>query len=196
MPNMPKDSPPEFLPLLHNPLPPTTTPPTPSTTSSSEVTKFSSQASTWFTETPNSRNPLLEMNPSRLTFILSHLPNPPPPPGTLTSGTASFKVHNSSKPLSENPKPLKWLEVGPGGGILISSLLRLGLPPSSITACEPSPELCALIKSRNRDLSDVRNGFVEDVVCDLEVYDVVTLLEVIEHVDAGDRRGMIEKVCG
>ncbi|GMH67075.1 hypothetical protein TrRE_jg892, partial [Triparma retinervis] len=90
-----------------------------------------------------------------------------------------------------------WLEVGPGGGVLLTSLLSLGLPPSSMTACEPSPQLCSLISSRH-PLVDVRPGYVEDTLDPSapEKYDVVTMLEVVEHVEPGGRRGMMERLKG
>ena len=116
------------------------------------------------------------MNPARLSFILSFIL---PPPKTV----GKFPVINSH-PLKK--ERLKWLEVGPGGGILITSLLSLGLPPSSVTAVEPSLELCTVLSNRHPSVQ-IRNGYVEDVVEEEEVFDVVTMLEVIEHIPPSSR---------
>lgn len=128
--------------------------------SSQEVTKFSGMNETWWDPR---KNPLVSMNPIRVQYILDTLKR--------------FKSLNDP-PLLE----LKALDVGCGGGLLSESLARLG---ASVTAIDPSTPLVeraqqhALHDPRTESI-DYRAGVAIEDLSD-EQYDIICILEVIEH---------------
>ncbi|SPO04845.1 probable COQ3 - enzyme of ubiquinone (coenzyme Q) biosynthesis [Cephalotrichum gorgonifer] len=133
-----------------------------------EVTHFNALASTWWDAHGSSR--LLHlMNPVRLDFIRDcHASQPTPPPSTL-----------------------RYLDVGCGGGIFAESAARLP-NTSHVTALDPSPEVLSIARAHaKRDPAlagklTYNQGSIEG----LEVptgeegqFDVVSVFEVVEHVD-------------
>ena len=153
--------------------------------SSSEVSKFSLMASSWWDST---HNPLIGMNPVRVSFIVETLRSN----GRIPRRCASDLVPRN-KPLSG----LRALDLGCGGGLLSESLSRLG---ASVTAIDPSEEVTAAAKEHSRhdpktNEIDYRGGVsVEKLVreygvddCSTSVslnddlFDIICMLEVIEH---------------
>ncbi|KAL1841652.1 hypothetical protein VTJ49DRAFT_6758 [Mycothermus thermophilus] len=180
-----RPTPPAPRPTLTAPLPSksrpfTSTPPhnhnhTPSSASvnETEISHFSALASSWWDPHGPSR-PLHLMNPLRHDFIQRCLSTSP------ESTPSSFK--------------LRYLDVGCGGGIFAESAARL---PStqSVTAIDPSPTILAVAREHaRRDPALVgskgRLTYVNTTIEELPLpeersdrYDVVTLFEVLEHVD-------------
>jgi len=149
--------------------------------SKEEVSKFSALASNWYDSTSN---PLIGMNPVRLSYIQQ----------ILRQQQQQHPSPSSSSPL----KGLRVLDVGCGGGLLSISLAKLG---AHVVAIDPSVEIVNVAHEyytrtqRHSSLSseddsgsiDFRGGVsVEDLAQEyLEkkeaLFDVVCILEVIEH---------------
>ncbi|KAK4147525.1 S-adenosyl-L-methionine-dependent methyltransferase [Dichotomopilus funicola] len=157
----------------------TTTPPTlhnPSTSSSvneTEISHFSALASSWWDPHGPSR-PLHLMNPLRHDFIRSCLDSTP-------------------SPTSADETGLRYLDVGCGGGIFAESAARLPTT-HSVTAIDPSPTILAVARAhakRDPALSSMpKLQYLPTPIESLPLpaspshrFDIVTLFEVIEHVD-------------
>ncbi|KJJ33992.1 3-demethylubiquinone-9 3-methyltransferase [Aspergillus flavus AF70] len=167
--------------------------------SADELSHFSSLASSWWDPMGPSRV-LHLMNPLRHDFIASCLFDSLPPPRASAPET-STPVNN-----------LRYLDVGCGGGIFAESLART-IPtnannPSqtvtqaaSITAIDPTSALIKIARDHARmdpkveaHLRDgkftYKNCTLEDIVASQretpedEKFDIVTLFEVLEHVDS------------
>lgn len=124
------------------------------TTKETEI--FSQLANMWWDETGPFKA-LHEMNPIRLDYILSHIRN-------------HFKVI----------KNVKVLDVGCGGGLVCEPLARLGY---KITGIDQSSE--AIDVARHHAMKqelDINYSCanIEDLK---EHYDIITLLELLEHVE-------------
>ena len=148
-----------------------------SSVSEAEVAKFAKFSKTWWDP---KINPLVGMNPIRVEYMMQQLPS------------ASTNKAKNLPPLSG----FKALDVGCGGGLLSESLARLG---ATVTAVDPSTELVeqaqhhAQLDRRTQSI-DYRGGWtVEQLAAeqqtiaqessnDQQLFDVVCLLEVIEHV--------------
>ena len=137
-----------------------------SSVSKSEVSKFSQLSEKWWDPR---ENPLIAMNTIRVQYIVNQL--------SENGGTDSLIG-------------LKALDVGCGGGLLSESLARLG---ASVTSIDPSSELVeqaqlhAKMDPKTRNI-DYRGGWtVEELaqVTDTK-FDIICLLEVIEHVSDVD----------
>ncbi|KAI9806074.1 MAG: Hexaprenyldihydroxybenzoate methyltransferase, mitochondrial [Piccolia ochrophora] len=182
-------APPRFplhrLPLAHNARhittstklsssPSTSTPPGSDSTSTSvdptELSHFASLATTWWD--PHGPSRLLHlMNPLRHQFIRSCRSSTSTPPA---------------------PGPLTYLDIGCGGGIFAESAARLRTS-SSVTALDPSHELIAIARSHARRDPSLASKltYLHTSIDALpppadprEGYDVVSLFEVVEHVQA------------
>ncbi|KAI9880429.1 MAG: Hexaprenyldihydroxybenzoate methyltransferase, mitochondrial [Pleopsidium flavum] len=146
-----------------------------STTSSvnrTEVNHFNALASTWWDPYGPSR--LLHlMNPLRHDFIASCL---------------------SSQATQPPSSGLRYLDIGCGGGIFAESAARL---PStgSVTAIDPSSNVLAIAKAHARQdpflQQSSRLQYLNKSIEDLPVprsineqYDILTLFEVIEHINS------------
>jgi 2-polyprenyl-6-hydroxyphenyl methylase/3-demethylubiquinone-9 3-methyltransferase len=139
-----------------------------SSVSASEVSKFSQFSKTWWDPR---ENPLIGMNSIRVEYIKDQI--------LLSS--------DKGLPLVDYPlSGLTALDVGCGGGLLSESLARLG---ASVTAIDPSVELVeqaqhhSQLDPRTRSI-DYRGGWsVERLAEESNTkYDVICILEVIEHV--------------
>lgn len=142
-----------------------------SSVNASEVAHFNTLASSWWD--PHGPSRILHlMNPLRHDFIRTcHASQP--------------------EPLSSLSQKLRYLDVGCGGGIFAESAARLPTT-ASVTAVDPTPEVLKIARahaakdpSLSAKLSYVA-GTIETLPLpkdDGEKFDVVSLFEVIEHVD-------------
>ena len=126
----------------------------------SEVDQFSAQAAGWWN--PNgAMRPLHKLNPVRLGYIRDTV-------------RAHFGV--------DQPRGLSVLDIGCGGGILCEPLARLGL---NVTGLDASPE--AVTVARTHALSgglkiSYVSGSAEKFARGKQKFDVITALEILEHV--------------
>lgn len=108
-----------------------------------------------------------------------------------------IRVCHASQPSPVAPpptqKPLRYLDVGCGGGIFAESAARLPTT-ASVTAVDPTPEVLKVARAHAaRDPVLQQSGKLNYVSGTIETlplprddgdrYDVVSLFEVIEHVD-------------
>ena len=149
---------------------------TSSSVSQAEVHKFSEFSKTWWDPR---QNPLIGMNAVRVGYIVDQI----------------RKVGSDGSAPQQSPPlhALKALDVGCGGGLLSESLARLG---ANVTAVDPSTELVkqaqqhAILDPKTQTI-DYRGGCTVEELArekfshssdDDGLYDVICLLEVIEHV--------------
>ncbi|KAF2488473.1 ubiquinone biosynthesis O-methyltransferase [Lophium mytilinum] len=140
-----------------------------------EVSHFNALASSWWD--PHGPSRLLHlMNPLRHTFITRCLTSIPVPVS------------------ASHPKTYRYLDVGCGGGIFAESAARLP-HTSSVTAIDPSSEVLAIAEAhKKRDpllttsgRLTYRNEGIEALplpATEAEQFDIVTLFEVLEHVNS------------
>ena len=143
-----------------------------------EITQFSLHAEDWWN--PEGKfKPLHRLNPIRLGYVRDQI-------CVLTGRQAE----------SRNPlKGLKILDIGCGGGLIAEPLTRLGGQVTGIDASDATIKI-AREHAKNSGLAiDYRISSVEALAAKAERYDVVTALEVIEHVaDRGSFMRAIAKV--
>jgi ubiquinone biosynthesis O-methyltransferase len=156
------------------------------------VAKFNAMHQQWWDA---GKNPLIGMNAVRMQYIrqqvIKHRANSSDQQVLATSSSPS----SSLLPL----QGLKALDIGCGGGIACESLVRLGV--SHVTGLDPSADLIAaaqqhaadtcVLNSSNSTLT-YKNMSVEEFVVqhqqeannnnDPDYFDVICLLEVLEHV--------------
>lgn len=99
---------------------------------------------------------------------------------------------SSSPPQPHQPPSLRYLDVGCGGGIFAESAARLPTT-ASVTAIDPSPTILTVARAhakRDPALRPPRLTYLHSTVEDLARglpadgrFDVVSLFEVVEHVD-------------
>lgn len=130
-----------------------------------EVARFDAMAAEWWDPHGKFR-PLHKLNPARLTYVRDEL-------------CAHFG-REAKSPASL--KGLTLLDIGCGGGLLAEPLARLG---AAVTGIDPAPESikAAQAHAAAQGLAiDYRAIRAEDLVEADRQFDVVTALEVVEHV--------------
>ncbi|KZZ97532.1 hexaprenyldihydroxybenzoate methyltransferase precursor [Moelleriella libera RCEF 2490] len=138
-----------------------------------QVSHFNALASEWWD--PHGSSRLLHlMNPVRQDFIRACL--------QTRRETAASNLRASS---------LTYLDIGCGGGIFAESAARLSTT-KRVTAIDPTPSVLAIAKAhakKDPSLSgklSYKQSSIEELAvpqADKDRYDVVSLFEVIEHVD-------------
>lgn len=130
-----------------------------------EVARFAELADKWWDERGPFR-PLHQINPSRLTYIrdrlCAHFGRDPKAPPNLTG--------------------LSVLDIGCGGGLIAEPLTRLG---ADVTGIDPAPETIEAAKAHaaGGGLPIAYEATTADAVAHAgRTFDVVLLLEVVEHV--------------
>lgn len=136
--------------------------------SKNELEKFSSIASKWWDKTSEFKT-LHDINPIRLNWILSHIPS--------------------------NLSELKVLDIGCGGGILAESLVKAGI--ENLTGIDLAKESITVAKLHALD-SDLKINYEvisaeEHAVTNSGYYDVITCMELLEHVPSP--QSLIEAVA-
>lgn len=130
-----------------------------------EVERFSRLAAQWWDPTGKFR-PLHQIGPPRLSFIRDH-------------AVEHFQRDlRALKPLSG----LTALDIGCGGGLIAEPLARMG---AAVTGIDPAERNIAIAKGHAEPQGlqiNYRAVRVEDLVARGETFDLVTCLEVIEHV--------------
>jgi 2-polyprenyl-6-hydroxyphenyl methylase/3-demethylubiquinone-9 3-methyltransferase len=130
-----------------------------------EIKKFTDIASRWW-DKDSEFKPLHEINPLRVNYIVEKL-------GDLTG--------------------LKILDVGCGGGILSEALAKTGAIVTGIDMGETSLEIAKLHLYESKLEIDYQKITVEELAqTQAGTYDVVTCLEMLEHVPSPDS---IIKAC-
>lgn len=152
------------------------TPASASSVSPSEVSHFSRLASSWWD--PHGPSRLLHlMNPLRHDFIQSCI------------NSAGTEMETATGPASQ----YSYLDIGCGGGIFASSAARLPTT-TSVTAIDPTELVIKVAKSHQRSDPAITapklrylNCAIEDLPvpsADSEKVDILTLFEVLEHIDS------------
>ena len=142
-----------------------------SSVNAAELSHFNNLASTWWDPYGPSRL-LHQMNPLRHDFVSSCIESQPDP---------SSSSHR------------RYLDVGCGGGIFAESAARLSRT-KAVVAIDPSNEVISIAKAHARHdplfLEQGRLEYQNKTIEDLPVpripeeqFDVVSLFEVIEHID-------------
>ena len=137
----------------------------------SEVDRFSRIAAEWWD--PNGKfRPLHQLGPARMEFIRD----------AIVDGLRLTPAPGALRQL-EN---IQILDIGCGGGLVAEPLARLG---ANVTGVDPSTETIAAASAHAaaQNLTiDYRAVRAEDVASTGKTFDVVTCLEVVEHVPDRD----------
>jgi SAM-dependent methyltransferase len=88
---------------------------------------------------------------------------------------ARRRIVNDVLERSHLPQPSRLLDAGCGGGAMLDVLSDYG----DVAGLDMNPELVELARRRGYD--DIREGVVEQLPWADETFDVVTLLDVLEH---------------
>ena len=134
------------------------------TINTAEVEQFASQASHWWDE-GGPFKPLHQMNPTRISYIKDNI------------------LHQRGQ---ADLSGLKMLDIGCGGGLLTEPLARLGADVLGVDAARPAIEVA-------RQHAEYMRLQIKYECCAIEnlpechgKFDVITALEIIEHVDNPD----------
>lgn len=141
-----------------------------------EVARFEKIARTWWDPAGPMRT-LHKFNPVRLSYIRDEAAR-----------------HFGRDPLAGTPlADLSLVDVGCGGGVLSEPLARLG---AGVTGLDPAPTNIAVARKHAEKSGltiDYREERIEDLVARGERFDIVTAMEVVEHVS--DVRAFVATCC-
>lgn len=137
----------------------------PTTVDPEDVARFSAIAAEWWDERGKFR-PLHRLNPLRLAYVrdvvCARLGRDP----------------SAGRPLAG----LKLADVGCGGGLLAEPLARMGAAVTGVDASAKNIGTASVHAQQTGTAVDYRVSTAEDLAASGEKFDVVTCLEVIEHV--------------
>lgn len=134
------------------------------TVDDAEIAHFSAMAEEWW-DAKGKFRPLHQMNPVRLRFIRDH-------------AMAHFRREAAQQPLSG----LSLLDIGCGGGLLCEPLARMGANVTGIDAAEKNISIASLHAEQMGVTVDYRHTTAEALAASGAQYDIVTALEIVEHV--------------
>jgi 2-polyprenyl-6-hydroxyphenyl methylase/3-demethylubiquinone-9 3-methyltransferase len=130
-----------------------------------EVARFSAMADEWW-DADGPMRPLHRLNPVRLGYIKDAI---------------AGHFGRDAKP-ARALDGLRILDIGCGAGLVSEPLCRMG---AEVTGIDPSPEIVAAARLHAEDgglAIDYRATTAEALAAKGEVFDAVTILEVVEHV--------------
>ena len=137
-----------------------------STVNADEIAQFDALGAEWW-DIAGPMAPLHALNPVRVTYIKDRI--------LAHTGRSDGKL-----PL----KGLKIADIGCGGGLLAEALCRLG---ASVIGIDAGHANIAVARAHAKSVGlniDYRATTAEDVAASGQTFDIVTALEIIEHVDA------------
>ena len=129
-----------------------------------EIQKFSNLAEEWW-DVNGKFKPLHLFNPIRLEYI-----------------TDQIKLHFNLKNNNKNLEGLKILDIGCGGGLISEPMARLGAQVTGIDASEKNIKVAEIHAKKNNLNIKYLNKSPEQMK-NIENFDVILNLEVVEHVD-------------
>jgi 2-polyprenyl-6-hydroxyphenyl methylase/3-demethylubiquinone-9 3-methyltransferase len=136
-----------------------------STIDPDEVAKFEAMAAEWW-DPAGTFKPLHMLNPCRLDYI-----------------NAQIAAEFDRDPGTRAPfSGLRMLDVGCGGGLLSEPLARLGADVVGVDAAAGNIPVAALHAAQSGLVIDYRHTTAEDMAAAGEAFDVVLVMEVVEHV--------------
>lgn len=147
-----------------------------------EIAEFSRHAADWWN--PNGAlKPLHKLNPARLEYIRDRV-------------CEQFDRHPGGR---DTFKGLSILDVGCGGGLLCEPLARLGAVVTGLDASAAAIDAARDHAKQSNLKITYRAGSAEDLARDVSAgnapaYDVVTALEILEHVS--DVGSLLRSVAG
>ena len=151
-----------------------------STVDEAEVARFATLAAEWW-DASGPMAPLHRLNPVRLgwtkTQVCAHFKRRGGP-----HGPAGTQAEARDPKDAEALKGLRILDVGCGGGLLSEPLTRMGAEVVGIDPAAENIEVARLHASEAGLAIDYRATTAEALAAEGEVFDVVTALEVVEHV--------------
>jgi 2-polyprenyl-6-hydroxyphenyl methylase/3-demethylubiquinone-9 3-methyltransferase len=136
-----------------------------STLDAAEVARFDRLAETWWDETGPMRT-LHKFNPVRLDYIRRQVLD-----------------HFNSKSDTLTPlSGLSLLDIGCGGGLLCEPLARLGAEVTGVDPAQKNIGVARLHAAQSGLTIQYEEQTVEDLVAAGRQFDIVTAMEVVEHV--------------
>ncbi len=146
------------------------------TASEDEVARFTAMAEEWWDPHGKFR-PLHQLNPPRIDFVRAHV------------------VRRFARDLAGNRpfEGLTLLDVGCGGGLLSEPMHRLGATVTGIDAGEKNIGIARTHAEQEGLDIDYRHMLPEDLASEGRQFDIVTVMEVVEHVP--DLNAFLEAAC-
>ena len=133
-----------------------------------EIQKFSELADEWW-DVNGKFKPLHMFNPIRIEYILDEI-------------TKHFKLDTKKKLLL---KDLEILDIGCGGGLISEPMARLGANVTGIDAAEKNIKIASLHGKQSKLNINYLTKSPEQLK-EIEKFDVILNLEIIEHVENVD----------
>ncbi len=133
-----------------------------------EIQKFSKLAAEWWNVNGKFK-PLHMFNPIRIEYITEEISD-------------HFKLDKEKKPLLKN---LEILDIGCGGGLISEPMARLGANVTGIDAAEKNIKIASLHGKQSKLNINYLTKSPEQLK-EIEKFDVILNLEIIEHVENVD----------
>ena len=130
-----------------------------------EIQKFSRLADEWW-DVNGKFKPLHMFNPIRIEYITENI----------------IKYYKLEKSKSTFLDGLNILDIGCGGGLISEPMARLGANVTGIDASEKNIKIAKLHSKKN----DLKINYIcssPEKLNDIEKFDIILNLEVVEHVD-------------